>query len=62
MSTATGTGVEDLPADEYVSEYGEDRSLDEADVQLNSEDFISGSFLSEQCTVPQNIFKFEYPF
>lgn len=64
MSNTT-SGIEELPVD-LGGDYAfteEDEFLSEEEQEVYySEDFISSAYLSENCTVPDNILKFEYPF
>lgn len=61
----TDVDIEDLPEDYefYEGENEEGESIrDEQPIVYNTEDFISTYFLSENCTLPENILEFQYPF
>jgi hypothetical protein len=78
MSDATSSDVEDLPEDKLShadkrredesGEADEEQGLEKEKVQeeileiLNPDDFISKPFLSEKCTMPEDILVFQYPF
>jgi hypothetical protein len=72
MSDATGNDAEDLPEDKtsYADDgNGKESSRKTEDVKkikeitgtLNPNYFLSKPFLSEKCTVPEDILVFQYP-
>lgn len=60
----TDVDLEDLPLDYEFQEFEEEGEYYpyEQEIVYNSDDFISRYFLSKDCTLPENILEFQYPF
>lgn len=57
-TTATGS-VTSLEGEEILEEEVEEEVEEEEPEVYDSKDFISGPFMTEECTVPDNILVFE---
>jgi hypothetical protein len=63
----TDEGVEEIPVDEEEEEEEEEEVEEEEEEEdhwsiYDADTFVSGPFQSDNCTIPEDILKFQYPF
>lgn len=64
----TNEDIESIPSDDEKVEKvetdaeGNVEDSDDESIVYDSDSLVSGPYLSEKCTLPENILNFEYPF